>query len=264
MSKRTWILYASECAALLGLNPWRCRHDALLSLLSRQSLVSYSRKEEKDKKVLQTYSLRPTVAVEQAKETLAAAVTENKLTEDQASSALKQFHAEKRMAEGITSEREQVTDLKLKENNRTRYELMLSPSIQLIGRVDGFQQQQLYELKRRMHNLPSWIPEYDLVQVMCYMALTRSPTVIIQEMFKTQKRETELSFNVMRWKELVGQLLALVDQLEILIETHPLFEEFCEAGSQYNWPRCQHLWSLIPHERKLLPTSSCQTIPPTL
>ena len=84
----------------------------------------------------------------------------------------------------------------------------------LYGRLDGLRDDGVVvESKLRKNRLFGFIPDYERIQLMAYMALTKVSCAELVENFQGEQRIHELSFDAVFWQYVIEELGKGVDQV---------------------------------------------------
>jgi hypothetical protein len=89
--------------------------------------------------------------------------------------------------------------------------------ISLGGRIDGFHQGQLIEIKNRKSRFMTPLPLYDIIQVHCYMYLLDLKECVIVEHCNSAEKKTSVPFDASLWEGVVVRLLHFMSILDQLI-----------------------------------------------
>ena len=248
-----WCLYASEIAALVGKHLWQNQYEAILKILARHGHVKFQSKYERMQQVIKTIELKsdsPETPLQKRKieEHVTDAVRTHVISQEDAKLVLEQTTRLVNQSTGQVEERQVVKAENIQLNNSKLYRTQLGDRVTLMGRVDGFRDGVLTELKRRMRTIQvsQLVPSYDLLQCMCYLKLTGEIRMMLVETDKKQhKRETQVLWNERRWKELETDILRVVDDMERLLSQTDVLRSFVDAGTSGRWDQCQMLWFSI-------------------
>jgi len=82
----------------------------------------------------------------------------------------------------------------------------------LFGRLDGLRDDGVVvESKCRRNRLFGSVPEYERIQLMAYMALTKAPRAVLVENFDEKQRTYDVAFDDVYWKGILEALGKGVD-----------------------------------------------------
>jgi hypothetical protein len=100
-------------------------------------------------------------------------------------------------------------------NTPTRYEGLYYT---IVGYIDGTHGDKVIETKNRKH-FWSTTPEYDIIQLRCYMKMRGNLNGVLLERFPNEKvRETHLSWDDAAWSEIDEELIKLSKNIETMTE----------------------------------------------
>lgn len=84
------------------------------------------------------------------------------------------------------------------------------------GRLDGLDSQgRVVEIKNRTRRFFNVIPEYERVQVACYLKLTGAPKALVVQQFNGDQRTTEIEDDCSRWQLYLKLMTAVVLLLDL-------------------------------------------------
>lgn len=104
-----------------------------------------------------------------------------------------------------TAEENRVTINKCNDQSY-KVALRTTPKVILIGRIDGMADNKLVEVKSRRYKFIVPVPEYDLVQMHCYMLLVNQPTCTLIEQCKGERKETQITWDNDLWTRVTRAL----------------------------------------------------------
>lgn len=125
---------------------------------------------------------------------------------------------------GTVQEQHAVRHHKLKENNARAYRLRLgiveNVTLGLVGRVDGFTDGTLTELKTRTRRLFKHVRDYERVQLEVYMRMVEVESSRLIETFDSAKCEHVVRRNDELWECLVADCMKFGVKLSKLVKLH--------------------------------------------
>tara|TARA_B100000530_G_C15916735_1_gene471544 strand:- start:182 stop:937 length:756 start_codon:yes stop_codon:yes gene_type:complete len=92
---------------------------------------------------------------------------------------------------------------KIKHNNSKLYKLYLFDNIYLCGKIDGIEDDYLIEVKNRRNRLFKYIPEYEQVQIECYLRLTNLTKAKLIENYNELQNIQEYEQNDNLWIDII-------------------------------------------------------------
>ena len=115
------------------------------------------------------------------------------------------------------------------ENNGQFYKMLLGTEPHawgIGGKIDGMRNNVLVEIKNRVNAIFNPIPQYDLVQIHCYMHLLNVDHAIIIQCLNDQRQETPVKFDAHFWTdEILPGLESFVRALDLLIKSPDLQDQ---------------------------------------
>jgi DNA polymerase III epsilon subunit-like protein len=115
----------------------------------------------------------------------------------------------------------------------------------IVGRVDGFSDGKVVEIKHRRHRIFTTIPSYERVQVEVYMRMTERKTALFIQKLEAGGSTTQ-SDDVKQddelWEYVLGQCQSFFQKLLHLIGTPDLWDRWNSADTEEDR---QHIWDLI-------------------
>lgn len=226
-------LYASEVAACIGRNPYKTPKEAFAAIYKRYDAEDYEKRglvSEADvaKKVLEATPGLNRVLHETARETHTTEGIEAKVKEV---AALVPKTASAQEAKAAKDFIRSSIFTSLGCNRETpvfdRLEGLLGQPVDrdaalhkakmgtlkngipwfVCGRIDGLAQDgSVVEIKNRVRKLFNKVPDYELVQIMCYMNLLKSPKGFLVESFEGDASVHEVAYDEEAWKDIVGRM----------------------------------------------------------
>lgn len=125
---------------------------------------------------------------------------------------------------GTAREQHAVQHHQLKENNARAYHLRLgitgNVTLGLVGRVDGFTDGTLTELKTRTRRLFRHVRDYEQVQLEVYMRMVDAESSKLIETFDAATCEHVVRRNDELWKCLVADCIKFCTKLLALVKSH--------------------------------------------
>jgi hypothetical protein len=154
-------------------------------------------------------------------------------------SAIKELKGLASSAFGKTTEKEVVNKEKLEQNNRRLYSLSVNQNILLIGRIDGFRNGRLVEVKNRLHRLFEAVPEYERIQIQIYLEMLKLPEATLLQYYGGQSKETIIGRDQLWWNTF------LVPKLQ---RFHSEFTELRQSLTKQNELLCRRTISSTKFE----------------
>ena len=81
------------------------------------------------------------------------------------------------------------------------------------GRIDGFSNGQLVEVKNRVRRIPDNLPRYDMIQIQTYLHILKLPQCVVMQRLKNQKDVSSTldvtAWNVQEWNARVASRLQI-------------------------------------------------------
>eukprot|EP00940_MAST-03C_sp_MAST-3C-sp2_P001440 g1440.t1 len=84
------------------------------------------------------------------------------------------------------------------------------------GRIDGFSNGKLVEIKNRVRKIPDRLPSYDMVQVQTYMHILKLPECVVLQRLKNRTQESS-TMNVASWSSRDWHT-RIADRLQIFVD----------------------------------------------
>lgn len=104
---------------------------------------------------------------------------------------------------------EQKQQTTVKDNNAVSYSVRTSHGVLIVGRVDGFADGALIEVKNRRNRFMT--PVYDVIQIHCYMLMTGVKSATLVERLGDRTRETAIMWDNDLWKKVEHKLKDFVE-----------------------------------------------------
>lgn len=141
-----------------------------------------------------------------------------------------ELEAVARMHAGIKSEHadlnkaEKMIGLVTSRNSKL-YSQVLVPGLELVGRVDGLDEQgRVVEAKHRRNRLFNEVVQYELVQVYAYMFLTGATEAVLVESFQGDQRAHNIALDAAFLTDIKTRALALQELLLVVTNDRAYLE----------------------------------------
>ena len=85
-------------------------------------------------------------------------------------------------------------------------------SVELVGKCDALCQQGVIEIKNRKNRLFEKLPNYERVQLLCYLSLYNASKGYLVESYGKELRKYEISWDAAEWQRLQSACLATVER----------------------------------------------------
>ena len=227
----------SDVASLIGKHPFRSKKEAIDFLLMDNDLVETVIDEDEEMAnnlvqeciplvqacVTTTNEVDYTKAVQNYKTEITKKAKEKGVSETVITKAIRQLNTEV----GQQSETqcidacEKVIQAPISQRNSKCYiyEVPSMPcSVVLAGKIDGMTKYQnqdaVLENKRRMKSTRYNPPEYDIIQLRCYMKLTNTRYGILNESYPDgTSLQTNIEWDESIWNQIINQLRSVIINL---------------------------------------------------
>ena len=195
----------SDVAAIIGRNPYKTRDEVFNERINMYFGTKLKTKQVEFENALETLSEKEKSYVEDIIQRSTFDILEPITEIKSVPKVVEEYVKHEIYKNNGTQSEKKTAELCSVQEDKIRYVMPIYRNVRLVGYIDGrtVEESTIVEIKNRQRRLFGYVPDYEKIQVQCYMKLTGTHRCKFIEQYGSKMKEYFIDYDETQWLQII-------------------------------------------------------------